>query len=706
MSVAPAAVAPPWPKALKVALVIAALGAGLASSAVAQAEGPPCPNEQYRAASDSQGLSDCRAYELVSPANARGPVSSDNLANLAGGNLAEFQGSKYGPDLADDGNLLPQLSSEVEIEAGGSAVFWNSTATPPGSGAIPDSGAPDPFRSVRTATGWNTEDLLPSGVQKPGNPGGLYKDLLAASEDGTTALIISQLALDPNAFANPPQADRGEWEGLSIYRVSATGAFAPQLVTRGEALLPANSNLPAAGPFEAVSATPDLSEVAFRSLVPLEAADTCNVGVTQPMAETDLGTLYLWSADSISGLPHVIFNLEDGCEAPNVASVPTILPDGRPILLPNPSTPLGVEKYTAGPLVENNASAKEAAALTPLAGPSGGTLLAATPNGADAYVSETERLVAEDTRGDQIYEVGIDDGVPQTGLPLPANTADVTCISCGTDGIALTYAGMSQDGSHVFFTTEQGIWSWNGHASVLLGGGPRTSHLVSSVNGQHVVAESAAGLQVFTAGQAATPVSGCGLPVAVSDTGERVICDDATEGGRKEIINEWAAGQITQLSPESGQGLYRVQAVSGSELENVFFIAHEAVVPWDLNADQADIYDAHTGGAFPYCTEGDPEPSPGSEGCTPSQTTTPNPAAPAVTPYTSNLTAPSQLLAPLGPDTSAPPTATPPKPLTKAQKLATALKACKKYHSKSKRETCDRSARAKYAPAKKKVTRK
>jgi hypothetical protein len=46
------------------------------------------------------------------------------------------------------------------------------------------------------------------------------------------------------------------------------------------------------------------------------------------------------------------------------------------------------------------------------------------------------------------------------------------------------------------------------------------------------------------------------------------------------------------------------------------------------------------------------------------------------------------------------------KVLTRAQKLALALKACHKKHNKAKRQTCERQARKKYGPLKKKKTKK
>ena len=47
-----------------------------------------------------------------------------------------------------------------------------------------------------------------------------------------------------------------------------------------------------------------------------------------------------------------------------------------------------------------------------------------------------------------------------------------------------------------------------------------------------------------------------------------------------------------------------------------------------------------------------------------------------------------------------------PKPLTRAQKLAKALKQCKSYHKKSKRTNCEKAARKHYGPLKAKSKRK
>jgi hypothetical protein len=45
------------------------------------------------------------------------------------------------------------------------------------------------------------------------------------------------------------------------------------------------------------------------------------------------------------------------------------------------------------------------------------------------------------------------------------------------------------------------------------------------------------------------------------------------------------------------------------------------------------------------------------------------------------------------------------KPLTRAQKLAKALKACRKDHKKRKRLACEKQAKKKYGPIEKKASK-
>jgi hypothetical protein len=671
-----------------------------------------CANEPYRLASDSTQLPDCRAYELVSPANAGGAVEEFYLG--LGGVQAYWQGSTSGPRLSANGNLITQLNGALEVKAGGSAVFWDSYATPPDTGAMEDAHAIDPFRSVRTASGWSTKDLFPSDVIRQQVPGGLGKVVFGASEDGSTALVASQVSLFPQAFENPLQAQRGSWEGVNIYRVNANSSAPPQLVTHGESLLPENKSLAGApGPFEAVSASPDLSEVAFKSDLPLESNDICNTEPGRGSFPEATASMYLWNANSITGLAHVIFSFEGNpCTAPNVDEVPTILPDGRPILTPNPAGNPSIPGR--GPLVENY-SASGSNALVPLAGSSGGTLLSVAPDGSAAFVLSEGN----------IYSVSTTTGWGGT---------DTVCISCASDQTDLAYITTSKDGSHLLFTTDQGLWEWSSAAGAQLLTSARdieADDVVLSENGQYVVlltsealrpCESPTGLpcedtnggpdlyelsvgrpaRLITSGTSADQYAlydseseEFALSAGVSDDGERVVYNsNPAASGSHMVIEEWDAGQTVQLSPLNSESNYHVQAVAGSELQDVFFIAHDSLVPWDLNGGQADIYDANLDGGFPSCTPGDPQPPPGAYGCG-AEAEDPDPTVPPPPAYTADLTPPSDQIASLPPDTSQPAGTHLAKTSTRAQQLATALKACKRK-SKKKRAACEAQARKKY----------
>lgn len=132
---------------------------------------------------------------------------------------------------------------------------------------------------------------------------------------------------------------------------------------------------------------------------------------------------------------------------------------------------------------------------------------------------------------------------------------------------------------------------------------------------------------------------------------------------------------------------------------DVYFLTGEQLVPQDVDAN-FDVYDAHVcepsapclpppAGASPPCTT--------LKDCTPSSFSAPAFQEPASTSASgSGNIARQQVLAVQV--ASTPPK---PKPLTRAQELAKALKACKKDRSRSKRVTCEGQARKRYGPTKK-----
>ncbi|MEA2199837.1 MAG: hypothetical protein QOI89_433 [Solirubrobacteraceae bacterium] len=139
-------------------------------------------------------------------------------------------------------------------------------------------------------------------------------------------------------------------------------------------------------------------------------------------------------------------------------------------------------------------------------------------------------------------------------------------------------------------------------------------------------------------------------------------------------------------------------SVSG---DHVFFLTAERLVTQD-NDTGFDIYDAKICTSSSPCL-GAPTPPPPAcqgEGCkapTSSQSALPS-APPSMLPGAGNGGV-------LGVTVINKPKPTP-KPETRAQKLAKALKACKKLKKKQKRITCEKQAKKKYGPAKKTAKKK
>jgi hypothetical protein len=638
--------------------------------------------------------SDPRVYELVSPAYNRGPVTSRALSGAVLGFIECHVGINGCSGLLPVSNLLGQLERAVDVQADGSSVFWESDATPPGTGALPDGLSRDTFRAERTPTGWSTRDLLPYAYPYSGPGAEELKLLVGASADGSAALIASNAALTPSTFVNPHQLyEAGE---RLIYRVSTDGS-PPQIVTHGEYPLPITFGK---HHFFVLSASPDLKAVAFVSEPVLEAGDSCNHELDTGRFPEDIqSTVYLWRVGKAGEEPRARTIVSLGsCTAPNVAGVPAVLPDRRPVIEPNPLNPLGPQKLTHGPLVVNEREVGRVGALTPLAGPGGGVWLGDSSDGATAYVASSEALDPSHPGAGAVSNIyAVSTSPPGEGKEGVLH--GVVCISCAVGGGS--FVALSRDGSHLFFRSADGsLWGYDAAAAQPLGLVTQESvalPIVMSHNGRYVVADTSGGLRRFSGGQESVAIDGCGSPVGVSDDAQRIVCDNTSAG--LGVIDEWVAGQIRQISPQGSPNGYSVQRVAGDELQDVFFLANEPLVSADGNTLSTDVYDARIDGGFPPCTPGNPEPPAGVASCLPGSTQ--NPTSPPIPPHAASLTLPSFILAALPSDTSQ--STVKSKSLTRAQKLLRALKMCRKKSGKKRRVTCERQARSKYAPAKKTV---
>jgi hypothetical protein len=189
----------------------------------------------------------------------------------------------------------------------------------------------------------------------------------------------------------------------------------------------------------------------------------------------------------------------------------------------------------------------------------------------------------------------------------------------------------------------------------------------------------------------------------VFSTAEQLQADDVNTG--TENIYVWHEctssacedgmhGEVHMISPgddptskDTANGAASMSA-SGSD---IFIFTRTPLVGQD--PDQLmDVYDARIDGGFPAPT---PEPPCSGEECEGTPSAAPTLGSPGSVAFTGggNLT----------PGSTAFPTPEEPKskPLTRAQKLAKALKACKKAKPKTKRVSCQKAAHKRYAPPKK-----
>jgi hypothetical protein len=171
-------------------------------------------------------------------------------------------------------------------------------------------------------------------------------------------------------------------------------------------------------------------------------------------------------------------------------------------------------------------------------------------------------------------------------------------------------------------------------------------------------------------------------PPGVGNCEESSVAYSARSGGCVSLISSGSSARDSAFLDASESG------------DDVFFLTSAKLSPIDVDTAR-DVYDAHVCSDSPCISYAGSETPPCTTeaSCKPSPTSQPSIfGAPA-----------SSTFQGLGNPVPAAAVAVKPKakPLTRAQKLAAALKSCKKDKKKAKRQACERAARKKYAPPKK-----
>ena len=200
-------------------------------------------------------------------------------------------------------------------------------------------------------------------------------------------------------------------------------------------------------------------------------------------------------------------------------------------------------------------------------------------------------------------------------------------------------------------------------------------------------------------------------PRYLSDSG-RLFFDSpdglvAQAGDGKENVYEYEPEQVGSCGHSSGCIGLISSGTSGQESafldasengDDVFFMTTAQLVPADTD-DAYDIYDAHVCSESSPCTS--PPSNPESECESASGCRAIAPAQPAFqTPTSAVFQGPGN--APKSEVHSSKRTIAP-KPLTRSQRLALALKICRKIRHKPKRARCEAAARKRYAPKPRKL---
>jgi hypothetical protein len=592
----------------------------LALGAPAAADAAECPNEGVRTAQDAAFLTDCRAYELVSPAAKDGAepfgALTENVTAL------EAQGVK-GARAAVDGERLAWVAEYALPE---------SSLLRPYEPGVPG----DQYLSKRTEDGWVTESVVPPqslelgllcqpyvGVDDwaPDLSRGILSDGRAQEgsvafqgENGECGHDEPRLAADqPPGFEERPGFQNLflRQDGGSGYRlVNPTPQAAPHPEPSG----------PGAGeeyfPASFLAASDDLTHVVFEEELPLtEEAERTSTAVEEACARGERGcwenhdNLYEWV---------------EGSGAADGVRLVTILPGGRPIegmlagatrnggggsIAPDATPPELMTPNVASlrHAVSNDGSriffeaggavyVREDGAATvqvdsPAAGASGtsggGRFMGASADGSRVYFSDdASHLLTADTlpgSGENLYECDLPEA---EGAPC-----ELTDLTPAVDAGVLGVSGIGEAGSYVYFVATGALAVGSpGSGSVPIPGQP---NLYLHHGGQTTFIATLDDTESGSSGSggACTKDSIGGCNVRFGDS-----CDWTARGGCKFVYSAGkvttAFGGLTARVSENGRFLAfnSVKALTGYDNEDP-----ASAVPGEKVDAQIFVYDADTG---------------------------------------------------------------------------------------------------------------
>jgi hypothetical protein len=687
-----------WPGTPVARLLVWLLAFGFAAGQGAGAA-LACPNEQLRSENNSTQLPDCRAYELVSPAE----------KTEGNGDVLSFE-SKV------------QYPRPMQATADGQAVMYDGEQF-----FEPNFGGIDQYTSARGVDGWSTTNSTPHSSVP-------IERIVGASANLTESLLPSNRFTQLSAQA--PAGYR------NLYLVGPTGAVTPLITSAPPHRSPAEFGFLSAREERVLSFLFDPSSEEPSGIDPISgelssiyfaANDTLTANAVDG-GETE-NNLYRWSDGKLT----LVNVLPNGTTEPNAefgrqyhegsdASVATpdldhaVSDDGRRVFWTDENNhDLYMREISEGG-EEKTVQVDEAIG-------GGGEFLAATPSGSRVYF----------TKAGQLYEYRVPEFQVQSGRLIditPSPSAEVQGI-----------VGISEDGEYVYFV---------GHEDKLFvyqpgAGGAHETHFIATLTeadeqpppfigsgenvadwaptvaqrtaevspdgrflafGSHVslTGQSSAGtaqIYVYDDETGALSCASC-RPTGMTSTPsfilpffdsygthqQRYMLDDgrlffttstslvAQDTNEQKDVYEWENGEAHLISSGTSprESVFLDASEDGS---NVFFTTNQALVPEDHD-EIVDVYDARVEGGFPAPSTATPCTT--SDGCQGAPAASPEfgpPLSASAIGVGGNLASPPPAPAVVHP------------PPTRAQKLAAALKACRKKPRRS-RKACEAQARKRY----------
>jgi hypothetical protein len=715
----------------------------LAAASPATAQADSCPNNGL--SGFRSYLPDCRAYEMVSPLEKNGGdivgIHGDDgggvvQASADGGNityvaLTSFEGSQGAPAQG------APIGSQYLSSRGPAGWGTENITTPMQAQTYTYSGDGTPYVAFSTdLTGGlltngvggpsQTEHAVENAPLDPNAPAGYRNYYLreALSADSSYHAVLTSLPLE-----EPPESPNT----FSLDLVGATPDLKHAVVDTAAALTPGATHAPhnlyewGDGRLQAVNVLPgsEHGETAAPAALGHGAAGDTSRAVS------DDGRRVFWTVGGGNGALYV----REFGEGGDVADAKTLQVDTS-----HGSGNSGSGEFRTASSDGSRAFFVDANRLTP-----DSTAGFNTGENHDLYAYDVESgktrdltvdpeeagaavlgVVGASEDGSYVYFVargalaaGTITGAPNLYMwhdgPGNGSVALVATLSVGdvsdwTDerSVVKQTSRVSPDGRHVVFMSRQSLTGFDNTDAVT--GQPDTEVFSSEVGASGPVCVSCNRSGARPIGDSTIPggdvfnVEALYRSRVLSADGSRVFFDsnDALvpqdTNGRQDVY-EWEQEGAGSCPPGHTGGC--VSLISGgtsnedsafvdasSDGSSVFFIIRQQLVPGDTD-QLVDLYDARVGGGFPQpaspvCT------GTGCQGL---------PSAPPVF-----ATPPSGTASGVG--NYPPPQPTPaakPKPLTRAQKLAKALKACRGKHSRRQRMACERKARKTYRPSTKRA---